>query len=334
MTVEESPALATALPEAGTWDFGDHLYGLEPLALPAEPPRPDPSAPGDEEQPLREQRELADRVARWRAAPDLAADLIPADTLETERVFWFRWITGHQTTFILWQLLAPLLDEHQAPETGPEHRRWADAAARRARCLIRCFSLMLLYTSSPPRDIYERVIRNPMARQHAHLSGAWAKDYGPVRPLVRGRISLGGAAEAAALAEECVLNEKVHEGISAKVMETGVSLLLTPHERRETPPMARDTRRWLYDQIFLTTRLPVSHDDLVRQLLRRVHTILLDFTACGLYPDYAPSAQDEPPGLLTPEIRALKESFADTLRELIGHVGLPHSAHRPASRVS
>lgn len=50
---------------------------------------------------------MADRVARWRAAPDLAADLIPADTLETERVFWFRWITGHQTTFILWQLLAP-----------------------------------------------------------------------------------------------------------------------------------------------------------------------------------------------------------------------------------
>ncbi|MEU5835585.1 L-tyrosine 3-hydroxylase [Streptomyces diacarni] len=320
MRLHDPDAVPITLPTAGSWEFGDHVYGLEPLALPTDPP---PASEMKATAPHEDaSAQLRAWVERWRADPGTAAAMVPADEPEIDRVFWFRWITGHQTTFCLWQLLAAVLEKASSPTDPAE----ADRLSQQARCMVRCFSLILLYTSAPPRDIYERVIRLPMGRQHANLSGAWAKDYGPVRPLIRGRIRVGEGATAAALADECALNDRVHEGIAAKVMETGVSLLLTTHDRPSVTPLARDTRRWLYDGIFLTTRSPVSYELIVRQLLRRVHAILLDITANGLYPSYAPSAHDEPAELRTPEITELKESFADTFRHLVTLVGAPGAA--------
>jgi hypothetical protein len=288
--------MSAQLPASDEWEFGGHLYGLEPLAL---PPAWLPRAP------------LASRPSLVTPSPQTAATLIPADAAEVDRLFWFRWITGHQTTFILWQLLAAVVSEAGQPE--------ADTAvlARDARSLVRGYSLMLLYTSSPPQGIYERIIREPMARQHPNLSGSWARDYRSVRPLIRGGIRVGDGAEASALAAECALNESIHEGIAARVVPSGVSLLLSPNDRKSSRPLRHETLLWLYDGIFLTSRLPIGYSTLVRQLARRLQAILLDTTANGLYPSCAPSTAAEPPQLLSNGVTALKASFRDSLHSLI-----------------
>ncbi|MFE0641762.1 L-tyrosine 3-hydroxylase [Streptomyces sp. NPDC058877] len=310
MNVSDARDLSTAPPRSDNWEYGGHLYGLEPLALPAKWSQWTPA-----ESSLRgdaAEISLGDPSA-WECDAETASELRPADDGETDRLFWFRWITGHQTTFTVWQLLAETLHQGRLADTGPA----ADELARRARCLVRVYSLMLLYASSPPQETYERVIRDPMARQHPNLSGAWARDYGDIRPLIRGRIGFGSKLEAAELALECQLNEQIHEGIAARVVPSGVSLLLSPKARRQTRQLNRETLLWLYDGIFLTSRAPVSRDTVVRQLIRRIHAILLDIRANGLYPLNGPDSAPEPPELMTDSVLALKDSFAGVLRELV-----------------
>lgn len=289
-------ALSTLLPTSDKWEFGSHLYGLEPLAL---PPTWLPRVP------------LARRPSLVTPSPQTAATLIPTKASEVDRLFWFRWITGHQTTFILWQLLAAVINEAAQPEAE------TTVLAREARHLVRGYSLMLLYTSSPPQNLYERIIREPMARQHPNLSGSWACDYQPVRPLMRGKIRVGDEAEASALAAECALNEVIHEGIAARVVPSGISLLQSPNDRKSSRPLRHETLLWLYDGIFLTSRLSITYVTLVQQLARRLQAILLDIAANGLYPTCAPSTAEEPPQLLSDEVKALKAAFHDNLHALI-----------------
>lgn len=302
--VDADPAV-TILPSTASWEFGGHPYGLEPLAL---PPHWLPRAPAGD-------GHLIDAVHDRLAGAVDTARLVPDGASEIDRVFWFRWITGHQTTFLMWQLLAAVLDEMAAPDADRE------ALAREARLLVRGFTLMLLYTSSPPRDIYHRVIRMPMARQHPNLSGTWAADYAAVRGLKRGKVDVGPGPEADALRSECDLNDRVHEGIAYKVVPSGGSLLQEPDVRSGPWRMRRRSLAWLYDSIFLTTRVAVPVDAVVRQLVRRLHAIVLDLSTGGLLPWYAPSAEDEPPALRTPEVVACKESAIPALLRVIRLVG-------------
>ncbi|OIJ84988.1 hypothetical protein [Streptomyces colonosanans] len=296
MNSYDQQALSTVLPTSDEWEFGGHLYGLEPLALP----------------PSWLPREaLGVRPSLIPPPREASASLTPSDAANIDRLFWFRWITGHQATFILWQILSSILNEAEQPDAD------TDALARQARCLVRGCSLMLLYTSSPPQEAYERIIREPMARLHPNLTGAWARDYASVRPLIRGKTGLGNPDEASALAAECELHETVHEGIAVRVVPSGVSLLRTPNERRSSRPLRRETLRWLYDGIFLTTRLPIGYRTLVQQLVRRLQAILLDITVNGLYPSCASSTAEDPPQLLSTDVKELKASFTDTLHALI-----------------
>jgi len=296
MNSSDQRALSTLLPTSGEWEFGGHLYGLEPLAL---PPTWLPRTP------------LASRPSLVTPSPDTAAALVPSDDTEVDRLFWFRWITGHQATFILWQLLAAVLNEARQP--GAE----TVVLTREARCLVRGYSIMLLYTSSPPREIYERIIRGPIARQHPNLSGSWARDYQPVRPLIRGKTSMGDEVEASALAAECALNETIHEGIAARLVPSGISLLLSPSARMNSRQLRRETLLWLYDGIFLTSRLPICYATLVQQLARRLQAILLDTTSNGLYPTFVACMDEEPPQLVGEQVNALKASLQDNLHALI-----------------
>ncbi|MCX4820189.1 L-tyrosine 3-hydroxylase [Streptomyces sp. NBC_01142] len=314
MNLSDNRALSTDVPTAGRWVFGGHLYGLEPLALPTEflnrNADDDPRHETEDDPP-----ESGDSLLHYEQA--MGADLVPHDESEVERLFWFRWITGHQTTFAVWQLLSAILEEGKRPGAD------SDELARLARCMVRTYSLMLLYASSPPQEMYERVIRDPMARQHPNLSGAWARDYTGVRPLIRGKSSLGSEAAAADLAFECDLNERIHKGIAARVVPSGVSLLLTPGVRQKTRELRRETLLWLYDGIFLTTRMPVSYATVVRQLIRRIHAIHLDVSANGLYPACARNTAPEPAELSTDDVLELKASFTSTLRELAALVSAP-----------
>lgn len=307
MVTLDTAALVAALPEGDVWEYGGHAYGLEPLALPA--------------------RWLPRTTAFDRASiaachdhlrnlsPDTLRYLRPVGADEIDRLFWFRWITGHQATFLLWQVLAAVLDDAEAPEAD------AEELAAQARLLVCGYSLMLIYTSSPPREIYNRVIRGPMARQHVNLSGAWARDYLPVRQLIRGKVSVGGGTAADELRRECELNELVHQGIVDKVVPSGVSLLQGPKPAGGRWRMHRDTLLWLYDGIFLTSRTAVSYDQVVMQLVRRLHAIVLDVTVNDLYPSFASSRHEEPPSLRTGELMDRKQGLVAALLEIVRSVG-------------
>jgi len=311
----ETLAVATTIPSGAEWEFGGHPYGLEPLALPTrwvprtaaiDPPRIE---------------ELRGRLAHM--SPASVRHLRPDGAEEIDRLFWFRWITAHQTTFLLWQLLAAIVQESEAAHV--EH----EELAAQARSLVCGYSLMLMYASSAPRDIYGRVIRMPMARQHVNLSGAWARDYSPVRRLIRGEVTLGSGVATEALRRECELNEQVHEGIADKLLPSGVSLLRSPKPEGGRA-MPRNTLLWLYDGIFLTSRAAVSHDTVARQLVRRLHAIFLDVTANDLYPSFAPSTHEESPRLRMPELMQRKAALTDCVLEILCVVGAPAiQAHPP-----
>ncbi|WP_406631706.1 hypothetical protein [Amycolatopsis sp. WGS_07] len=319
MDPTETPAVVTDFPAGAEWEFGGHPYGLEPLALPAQwLPRTavlDPVRLGA----LRSQLAQASPAALDRLRPD--------GDEEIDRLFWFRWITAHQTTFLIWQQLAAIVEEIEAaPGEVPE-------LAEQARVLVCGYSLLLLYASSAPREIYGRVIRMPMARQHVNLSGAWARDYAPVRPLIVGKAAFAPGAATDALRRECELNEQVHEGIPDKVLPTGVSSLLRSPRPKGGKQLHRTTLRWLYDGIFLTTRAAVSQHTLACQLVRRLHAVFLDVTANGLYPSFASSAHDEPPLLRTPELMERKAALADCVLELLCLAGAPASQAHPPTTV-
>jgi hypothetical protein len=283
-----SGALIEALPVPSRWDFGGHPYGLEPLTLPDTVPSP---VDGDESRgtPSADDLESSRRSLRaLGAAVDPALSPIP-DLVE--RLFWFRWITGHQTTFILWQLLAQASDD--------------EAAA----VFVRGYSAMLLYTGSCPRDAYHRVIRPSMALQHPGFSGSWARDFWPVRGLLRA----GGAEPPdSPLGRECALNVVIHEGIADKLVPAGQSLLKSV-AKQDDMTWKRSALAVLYDMYFLTLRAAVPYEVVVRQLMRRLHAIGRDIATNGLYPAYASSVGEKPPSLRTAWAQECERTIPETL---------------------
>lgn len=294
----DAAGVDVAIPADDTWRFGGIPFGLEPLFLPPRWIRPDESA-----------RTLPDDPERLPTGtapePEVLAGLVPSDGDEVDRLFWFRWITGHQVTFLLWQLLAGVMAD--VPD--------GSGAVRRARLYVRGYSQMLLYSSSCPRDVYGRVIRSTLFRQHPNLSGSWARDYRPVRDLLRGKVDVPGPA-GSALAEECALNDRIHNGIATKLVPSGVSLLQSAQGHRG-PAAGRDMLRALYDGTFLTMR--ASGTDwraVVTQLVRRLQAVNLDVAANGLYPEWAPSRAEEPIELQEPPAVRCKAELPGTLAEI------------------
>lgn len=295
-------ARGPAAPQPDVWEFGgSHPYGLEPLVLTDRWSPPSPAAPAE----LGALREAESAWMKPRDAPAMLEHIKARDETTVNRLFWFRWIVGHQLTFILWQLLAGVLAEAAA---RPED---SDQLAEQATLLVRGYSLMLLYSSSPPRRIYDPVIRSVMARQHVHLSGAWARDFGPVRGVFRGRVPVDDAA----LLRECAVNERVHECIVEKLTPGTPSLLQTatgtgPRHWRNAELLT------LYDCIFLTLRSPTSHPRMVIQLLRRLRCVDQDLAANALYPDVASSLDEEPAEMKGRDITDLKNRFSESLRQI------------------
>lgn len=302
--------LVVTLPADESWQFGGLSYGLEPLVLPMQ--WISTAGPGSAITTDPDSLCLGENPR-----PETLTSLQPSDPETMDRLFWFRWITGHQTTFLLWQLLAAAM----AKATSDPYS--ADSL-RLARLYVRGYSQMLLYSSSCPRETYHRVIRSVIARQHPHLSGSWARDYGPVRAVLRGKTVLDGP-DGAALARECTLNERIHDGIAAKLVPAGPSLLQAAKDR---PGLRshRDMLSTLYDTIFLTIRAPVSYESVVVQLIRRLQAINLDVAANSLYPTDASSLMEDPAVLRDAPTTACKQDISRTLTE-IGRAAAASSTH-------
>ncbi|MCX4774407.1 hypothetical protein [Streptomyces sp. NBC_01285] len=291
----------TELPVPDGWDFGDFPYGLEPLTLP-EPPTSE--AGHDIPDVLPADESLVDRstVCRRTGAPLSTTDF-------SHQLFWFRWITGHQATFAVWQLTAHALYQARTrTDPTPSLRVMTD--------LTDAYTSMLLYTSSCPADVYGTVIRPSMYLQHRSFSGTWAPDFVPVRGLLRGKkTEWGGTPEGQAFKHAVQMYHTVHAGVAAKLVPGGRSLL--QESATETTPTRPETQALLYDHYFLTLRTPVGAVELVDQLRSRLRAISLDVATNGLYPGLTPEEDAAfPDELRSSEVRRYERGFHAALSRI------------------
>lgn len=294
------------LPARGRWDFGGFAYGLEPLVLPTvgapdiEPDDPAAVASADA---------YAETCWRLHALGErglLTPDVEPSDT--PDELFWFRWITGHQVCFIVWRLIAQLLDDLN------QGRRSADEVIEPMSRYVDGYSAMLLYTGSCPRPLYNVLIRPSMRLRHRAFSGSWAPDYWPIRDLFRRRqVAAMAGADTGELTDAIALLHLVHDGVAARLVTNGKSLLREAAIRGPGHRLAGV----FYDSYFLTLRTPVPRHEVVAQLLRRLVAIAQDIAANGVYP--MDDGDDRPAELQKAEVAKCENGLVDILLDVARH---------------
>jgi hypothetical protein len=271
----------------GEWCFGGVPYGLEPLTLPF---------PGQDTTP--QTNDTPGLTLAWQSLR--AGSVAGAQPCEqAEALYWFRWITGHQISFILWRMSGRLAEEARQRVQDP-----ATVLAALAS-LVDGYSAMLLYSGSCPRSCYESLIRPSMRLRHPAFTGSWAPDYVPIRPLFRGRLGvLTDGPGSDGLLDALAANQIVHEHVAGKLVPDGVSLL------RGAEPAARHQDRrvlhLIFDNYFLTLRGTVTLAEVLGQLIRRVTAVAQDIEANGGPPDDA----DE-------EVRRFTRDTVPILEELV-----------------
>lgn len=299
-----STARATQHAGAG-WDFGGFAYGLEPLVLPSAGTLPSSVANPDsiDGAVSAAYGETCARIRQLADGDAVATDVQRCD--EPEQLFWFRWITGHQLCMVVWRLMARLLDDVR------QGRLTADDAVEPMCHFVYGYTTMLLYTGSCPQDVYHGLIRPSMRLRHPGFSGGWAPDYWPIRDLVRGREpAMLRTADAGWLVDALDLNRRVHDGVAAKLVPDGRSLLRQASVRCLDHRMAG----MIYDSYFMTARVPVSRHDVVTQLLRRLVAIAHDIAANGLCP--YEDADERPAELCTAGVLRCEDDLGGILFEV------------------
>ncbi|WP_211222309.1 L-tyrosine 3-hydroxylase [Actinokineospora enzanensis] len=203
-------------------------------------------------------------------------DVFGTTPVDPQPLFWYRWIAGHQISFMLWRAMHDVVWHH--PDDVPSERELDMLAA-----CVDSYSAMLLYSSTVPRDHYHTNIRVLMALQHPSFSGAWAPDYRPIRRLFRGKVPWLDAPACRALGEAVARNGTTHSHIADHLVPDGRSLL---QQSAGAPGVSVSREKEdLYDNFFLTVRRPVSQAELVAQLDSRIVELAADLRHNGLYPE-------------------------------------------------
>ena len=242
--------------------YGDYLYGLEPLVL-----------PGPDEPWL----EIDKRGFETGNVPYRPASAGVEDVSSATRA-WFRWITGHQLSFLIWRFIASSCDL----------RYVASVDARVTTQLVAGYSASLVYTSFMSAGEYASTVRPAMERTHRAFTGSWAPDYRSIRDLMmsprRAAAALGaGADELAVRIREC---HDVHREVANRLVPTRVSLF----QEAGMSAGAVETQvatDMIYDAFFLVARRPGSFVSALEQFERRVHAVTADLTRSedGAEPD-------------------------------------------------
>ncbi|MFC9434826.1 L-tyrosine 3-hydroxylase [Nocardia sp. NPDC057030] len=199
--------------------------------------------------------------------------------VEAERLFWYRWIAGHQISFLMWRAMGDVVWLHSGDDADKPDERELELLS----ACVDGYSAMLLYSSTVPREHYHADIRARMALQHPAFSGTWAPDYRPVRRLFRGKLPWQDDPACAALDAAVARNEVTHSHIADHLVPDGHSLL---QKSAGVPGVSVSREKEdLYDNFFLTVRRPVSHAEFVAQLDSRIADLTADLRHNGLYPD-------------------------------------------------
>lgn len=231
--------------------YGDYPYGLEPLVL---PPPGEPWLETDKQG-------FDFGTVPYRPVPREAEEVSSATRA------WFRWITGHQMSFLIWRFIA----------SSGDLRYIASVDARVTAQLVAGYSASLVYTSSMPAREYASSVRPAMERTHRAFTGSWAPDYRSVRELMlsprKAAAVLGtGADELVERIREC---HDVHRQVANRLVPTRVSLLQESGMATGDAKANIDTDL-IYDAFFLVARRPVSFVSALEQFQRRVHAVTAD----------------------------------------------------------
>lgn len=309
-------AVLSDLPAPGRWDFGGFAYGLEPLVLP-QAGRPHLESASDARPPLEKYAQTCRRFGGALGHAGLAGEVEPCEA--ADELSWFRWITGHQVCFVLWRLIAELLEDVGAG------RCKAEEIAGPVSTYVDGYAAMLLYTGSCSRSVYAGVIRPSMRLQHRAFSGGWAPDYWPIREVIRGReSSVVWRGDSGELREAVDRLQGVHDGVAAKLVADGRSLLRQTTVRGPSHAVAG----MIFDAYFMTIRGAVSRQDVLAQLLRRLVAVAQDLTVNGL-----DDAVEWPAEHWTPALRAFHAGLADVVAEVarmacrVGFRSVPETVH-------
>lgn len=219
-------------------------------------------------------------------------------------LFWYRWIAGHQVSFILWRTIGGVVRRH-TDELPPQHELDVLAAC------VDGYSAMLLYASTVPRDHYHAHTRVRMAEQHPSFSGRWAPDYRPLLRIFMGRLPWQCDPSCAAVDEAIALNRKTHDHIADHLVPDGRSLL---QKSARGPADVSREKEDLYDNFFLTIRRTVSHTEIAEQLDMRIAEIADDLAHNGLYPNVDGAHFPVLIGAPCEEMEELAASVPQTLR--------------------
>lgn len=197
-----------------------------------------------------------------------------------------RWFLGHHGAFLVWRFLADSLDRLIRE---PDSR-----LVQRAALGYDAYSVMLAYSGSCSREMYEDVIRPMMVAFDPAFSGRWARDYEPLPGLLRRARTALGPVAAEPLFSASKANLVAHMEVMRKLVPDGQSLL---RESGRTRVPTTDAERARFDEFFL-----VSRENVCASRYAAHRTAVLT----AIDQDLA----DEP---LLPEYR-------DTLRMLITHL--------------
>lgn len=283
-------------PPSATKVFGDYPYGLELLRLPPLDRLEEDQPGGDPASPLVAAEALADALAAPAASGWGQPDLV-------ERLFWFRWMVGHQLSFVLWRALGRVLRSAVTVLEAESGRDLDDELACRAVALTEGYSAVLVYSATCTRALYDDVIRRAMRLQHRSFSGQWSAEHAPLprlatrlaRAVPRGDSRPGARRVVEAYRE----NARVHTVVGRKLVPGGVTPFSVFQDyagpREQIPASAVH----LFDAVFLTLRCEVSSREICVQFLRRLAAMFMDLSSQGLYPGLSSSAHERSAELLT-----------------------------------
>ena len=278
-----------------TWDYGGYPYGLAPLVLPAPACRLD----GGDLSAVEHQLELMETAVE---DAEVRAESV-------EQLFWFRWIVANQAVAALWQILDDELDLVLRAEV--------ESAARNAASLLDGYSVLLIYAGTPTRDLYMRLIRPAMARQHRSFSGRWAQDYVPVMEKLRVLRKVYRTRARPDFVDELIdvgkRNHLAHVAVAAKLVP-GEESLLRSHDGLASLGEPTEETVALYDAFYSTKRELVSRESVVEQLVFRLRAALRDLRTNGMYPAACDSGHEKPEKLWDENLIELEERSAETLR--------------------
>jgi hypothetical protein len=212
-------------------------------------------------------------------------------------LFWFRWITGHQISFVAWIVAVDVIDQ---ANRGSMAR--LDAQIRCRACL-RLYSLMLIYAASTTVDIYQSRIRPAMIEAHPAFSATWAADYIHLKRNLRNwlqpaaQFSAGSAPpsssttgsasdQLAAVKQAYLASTQIHGKIGKRLIGNSASLLKLAKSDLESVEAGEldepETRVGkIYDDFFLAVRSAVSVQDVVGQTVARLLAVVQDYRQHG-----------------------------------------------------